>query len=276
MRLFPQWAEALGIDARLVGRDLTLDASAEDYRRAVEEIRADAETRGALVTTHKLALFAAAADLFDELGPYARQLGEVSSVSKRDGRLIGHAKDPITAGQALESVLGDRHFADTGGDALVLGAGGAGAAIVLYLRSRGDRPRRIAVTDVVADRLSDVAALGDGIDVGLADESAALLAELPPGSLVVNATGMGKDRPGSPLAADALFPRGGVVWELNYRGELGFLAAARAQSLARDLRVEDGWLYFLRGWTSVIADVFDVSITDEQFDRLREIAVAMR
>ncbi len=52
---------------------------------------------------------------------------------------------------------------------------------------------------------------------------------LPPGSLVVNATGMGKDRPGSPLGPTSVFPRDGVVWEFNYRGSLDFWHQALAQ-----------------------------------------------
>jgi shikimate dehydrogenase len=43
-----------------------------------------------------------------------------------------------------------------------------------------------------------------------------LMAILPPGSLVINATGMGKDRPGSPISDNGLFPERGIVWELNY------------------------------------------------------------
>jgi shikimate 5-dehydrogenase len=56
------------------------------------------------------------------------------------------------------------------------------------------------------------------------------------GGLVVNATGMGKDRPGAPLSPSARFPAGAVVWELNYRGDLPLLAPARAQHVA----VHDG------------------------------------
>ena len=43
---------------------------------------------------------------------------------------------------------------------------------------------------------------------------------LPAGSLVINATGLGKDRPGSPLTDHCKFPENGLVWELNYRGTL--------------------------------------------------------
>src|SRR5438034_166077 len=70
-----------------------------------------------------------------------------------------------------------------------------------------------------------------------------LLAELHPGALVINATGMGKDTPGSPITDAAEFPRGAHVWELNYRGELEFLHQAQRQAQTRGLRVEDGWRY---------------------------------
>lgn len=49
------------------------------------------------------------------------------------------------------------------------------------------------------------------------------LANMPPHSLVINATGLGKDAPGSPISNDARFPEHAIVWELNYRGELDFL-----------------------------------------------------
>jgi shikimate 5-dehydrogenase len=88
--------------------------------------------------------------------------------------------------------------------------------------------------------------------------------------LVVNATGMGKDSPGSPLEGAAVFPRGGIAWELNYRGELGFLREAEAQRADRELTVADGWGYFIRGWA-----VFRRPIDDDELDLLsREAAVA--
>ena len=58
----------------------------------------------------------------------------------------------------------------------------------------------------------------------------------------------------------ACFPKAGLAWELNYRGDLVFLRQARAAAARQKLTVEDGWVYFLHGWTRVIADVFDVDI----------------
>ena len=102
----------------------------------------------------------------------------------------------------------------------------------------------------------------------------AIMGALPPGSIVINATGMGKDRPGSPITDAGLFPRGGIAWEFNYRGELDFLHQALAQEAARELHVEDGWVYFLHGWTQVIAQVFHIALDDALFARLAAIAEA--
>ncbi|MEZ4678949.1 MAG: hypothetical protein R2932_32515 [Caldilineaceae bacterium] len=63
----------------------------------------------------------------------------------------------------------------------------------------------------------------------LAAQNDQLLDRMPPGSVVVNATGMGKDRPGSPITDAALFPSNAVAWELNYRGDLPFLQQAQKQ-----------------------------------------------
>ena len=52
-------------------------------------------------------------------------------------------------------------------------------------------------------------------------------------------------------------------------------AQAEAQKDERDLQIEDGWTYFIHGWTQVIAEVFHIDITGDRLaecDRLaREI-----
>ncbi len=47
---------------------------------------------------------------------------------------------------------------------------------------------------------------------------------------------------------------------------------ARAQSRTRAVQVEDGWLYFLHGWTQVVAQVYHQEIHGERFDRLAAMA----
>lgn len=179
-------------------------------------------------------LFAAASDMFDEVDTFARLCGEVSSISKRDGRLVGHAKDPLTAGLSLEEFLDPDHFRTTGGHVVCLGAGGAGTAITWYLARRADRPGRVVCADTDPERLDHLRQVhaDGGLDPALfryeqvTDASAGdgLVSTAPAGSLVVNATGLGKDRPGSPLTEAATFPERAVIWELNYRGSLKFLA----------------------------------------------------
>ncbi len=100
------------------------------------------------------------------------------------------------------------------------------------------------------------------------------MAGLKPGSLVINATGLGKDAPGSPLTFYGSFPERGIVWELNYRGDLVFLDQAEAQKEEKILQIEDGWDYFLHGWTQVIAEVFavDIPTSGPGFDEISRIA----
>jgi shikimate dehydrogenase len=290
MKVFPRWAQVLDLgEARLKGHDLPLGADPDLYRLAVEQIRSDPLSMGALVTTHKINLLAAARDLFDELDPYARLCEEVSCISKRDGRVIGHAKDPITAGRSLRALLGPGYFRRTGGEVLCLGAGGAGTAISVYLvegQIPADPPSRIVMVDKshesldalrrVHGRLGTSSTEIEYVENADSAQNDELLDALPPGSLIVNASGMGKDIPGSPVTDGARFPERGVVWELNYRGELDFLRQARRQERTRDLRVEDGWLYFLHGWSEIIAEVFHVELTPERFELLSTEAEAIR
>jgi len=108
------------------------------------------------------------------------------------------------------------------------------------------------------------------------EENDAVLHKLPPHSLVVNATGLGKDRPGSPLTDNARFPADSLVWELNYRGDLDFMKQALRQQKDQRLHVEDGWIYFIHGWTQVISEVFHIPIEGEVFKRLESIAMSIR
>lgn len=287
--LFPLWARALELgSARLEGIDVRLDAPAGDYVAVVEFIRGNAYARGALVTSHKVNLVRHAGPLFDELEDDALRLGEVSAIIKRQGRLVGAAMDPVSAGAALGELVPAGHWRRRGdAEVLILGCGGAALAIALRLleRPEGDRPTRITLTDIGADalehareRLGGIAPAGRLrlVHVAAVGDHHRLLAGLGPGSLVVNATGMGKDRPGSPVGDDATFPNHGLVWELNYRGQRRFLAQARRQQEARALTIADGWLYFLHGWSQVIGAVFGVSVDAVSFARLRAAAESLR
>lgn len=283
MRIFPIWAKALGVQGCLKGIDIAIHAPAEDYRAAVEFIRSDPLSLGALVTTHKIDLLNACRDLFDELDPYAQQFGEISSISKRDGKLWGHAKDPISVGLALDSFLPAEHWRKyPEAQACVLGAGGSALAVCAYLahEKHGDAvPARIQMDNRSVGRLAEaVHLLGDSrvqMSFNLCpvpEWNDRIVEALPEGSLVINATGMGKDRPGSPLTDKCRFPKNGVIWEFNYRGSLEFMHQAEAQREERGLQIENGWTYFIHGWTQVIAEVFHIDITGERLSMCDRLA----
>ena len=105
----------------------------QNYRKAVAFIKQDPLSLGALVTTHKIDLLTACRDQFDRLDEFAELMGEISSISKDDGQLVGHAKDPITSGLALEAFLPQHHWQRTGAEAMVLGAGGSAIAVTWYM-----------------------------------------------------------------------------------------------------------------------------------------------
>jgi shikimate 5-dehydrogenase len=287
MKVFPAWADYLGLkDAEIKGIDFKLHDDPAAYRAAVEFIRDDPLSMGALVTTHKIDLFAACKDLFDVIDPHATLMDETSCISKRGGKLICHAKDPISSGLSIDGFLGDDYFARTGADLFSMGAGGSTIALTWHLmrRPRGRNvPGRIVVSNRSQHRLDEIRRIHANINTDLTVEyvlaptpqdNDAVLAGLKPGSLVINATGLGKDAPGSPLSDAAVFPEKAVVWDLNYRGDLIFLDQARRQETARRLQIEDGWTYFIHGWTQVIAEVFatDIPTSGPSFDRISDIA----
>lgn len=289
MKVFPLWMKVLGRPGVIIeGVDLKIHDSAEAYRQAVAQIKYDPLSLGALVTTHKIDLLTAARDMFDYLDPYAEICDEVSSISKLDGRLEGHAKDPITAGLSLDSIIGEGYFGRTGGDVLCFGAGGSAIATLLHLINKtnpADRPKRFIMVNRSAGRLDHakemVAELHTDIRVEYicnADpkKNDEIMKNMPRSSIVINATGMGKDTPGSPITDNGLFPKDTIAWEFNYRGELDFMHQALRQVKSRNVRVEDGWLYFVHGWTQVVAQVLHVNLNKTLFEELNNAANSVR
>ena len=288
-KVFPLWMKALGREeVVLEGIDLKIHDTPAAYRAAAAQIKYDPLSIGGLVTTHKVDLFQACRDLFDDIDPYARITGEVSSISKLEGRLQGHAKDPLTAGLSLDAITGKGYFGRTGGHVLIFGAGGSAAATLLHLmlkQNPADRPERVIAVDRLQTRLDSLREMASRVGTDIQIETIcnhdprvndALMASLPECSLVINATGMGKDIPGSPITSEGLFPLRGIAWEFNYRGELDFLHQARAQAASRGLKVEDGWLYFIHGWTQVIAQVLHIEIGSDLLEHLKQAAETVR
>ena len=287
MKVFPRWAEFLGLgDIAIHGIDLVPHDTVANYRAVVDFLKADPLSLGALVTTHKLDLFAACRDMFDEIDPHAELMAETSCLSKRDGKLICHAKDPITSGLSMDGFLPPEHFARTGAEVFAMGAGGSTIALTWHLLQQScsaGRPSRIVVSNRSQPRLDHIRQIHQKIDAHVpyeyvlapcAEDNDAVMAGLKPGSLVINATGLGKDAPGSPLTFAGEFPDHAIAWELNYRGKLIFLDQARAQEARGNLQIEDGWTYFVHGWVQVIAEVFDIEMpaSGPRFEAISRIA----
>jgi shikimate 5-dehydrogenase len=175
-------------------------------------------------------------------------------------------------------------WADHGGEALLIGAGGSSLAMSLYFSREefaANCPKRITIANRSAPRLESAKASLAGsssriefrfLHAPTPRDNDALVAALPEYSLVVNATGLGKDAPGSPTTDAVSYPKNSLAWEINYRGDLLFMRQAAAQQREKNLRVEDGWRYFIHGWTQVISEVFHIDIDEPTLDKLSEIA----
>lgn len=290
MKVFPEWAKALGLkDAVIKGIDIAIHEEPAVYRKVVDFIKNDPLSYGALVTTHKLDLCAACRDMFEYLDPYAEMFNELSSISKLDGQLRGHAKDPISSGLALSDFVPENWWSEKGGDFYAIGAGGSAISMGSYLMRpefKGNYPKRIIISNRSKPRLDEIEKIFTELNPGGIEfqyhlcpefeQNDAVLKTIKPNSVIVNATGLGKDRPGSPLTDACEFPENALVWEINYRGDLRFMYQALEQKDAKNLHVEDGWRYFIYGWTQVISEVFHVPIEGEILDKLDDIAKSFR
>ena len=179
--------------------------------------------------------------MFDYLDPYAVTCGEVSSISK-DGDAAGRSRQRSGHRRSEpRRAVGRRLFRENRRARAVLRGGWidhrhrlasgpeAGPRGPAAARDRGEPLRGTAGLPPPDGR---GVAHGYRIRVPLqrpAGVQRRADGPLPPASLVINATGMGKDLPGSPITDRGLFPMRGIAWELNYRGELQFLHQALAQ-----------------------------------------------
>jgi len=269
--VFDHWAALLGRPWVLRGVDLPSDTSAESYRRLVIAVRDNPVVHGAVITAHKVRLYrACAGDLrqHDELVGITR---EVNTLSAAGGGVHAYARDALSLTRILP----------TAPNVLCLGAGGAGRALLLALhRSHATTSAVFADTDPNALEGLRAVAVRAGIDparlslvsVRSRDECDALVAGLPEPALVVNATGLGKDAPGSPVTDQAPFSSAMLAWDFNYRGTLTFLhqaAALRASTM-------DGWDYFIAGWAGALTAIAEMPFTDDILTQFGQVAAPYR
>lgn len=276
---FPLWMDDLGRDVLLAGRDLPLGASRASYRGFVRDLGGDRGAVGAVITAHKVGIYAAAHDLFAELDEFASECREINAIRRDDSGLSGFARDPLSVGWQAARIW------PRGEHAVCLGAGGTAIALGWHLLSRDAPPARMVFTDqavpaarrlrgvlgrrAAARRVELVIKVGEGPW----DEA---VATAPPGALIVNATGLGKDKPGAPVSAGVRYPVGSVVWDLNYRGDLVMLSQARDQARSGGLRVHDGWGLFCDGWAAALGPILCMPGGPAAGRRFAEVAAHLR
>jgi shikimate 5-dehydrogenase len=292
-RLLPVWRDQLGVDATVVGRDLPLGPPAEAYLRFLDDLQNDDRAIGAIVTSHKVGLLEAAGTQFAAIEPVARLLGEANAIRRGPNGPEAFARDNRALRRTMDESIDPDQW-DNGADLLCFGIGGSSRALLLASMTesgsgsppfalRASRPRVFHAVGRNRRRLDEFAMIARA--AGIPPESVELhtmtseeangklLTSLPTGSLIVNATGLGKDAPGSPIPTSVDFPQGAVIWDFNYRGDLRFLDHAGSAVAARAL---DGWLYFLHGWTEALAPLLDRSLDDEAFARLAAVSEPFR
>jgi shikimate dehydrogenase len=139
----------------------------------------------------------------DELSPEAAVLEAVNTVVFRDRRAIGHNTDASGFGQSFRRGLAGAPL----GKVVVLGAGGAGAAVAHAAQRLGVRD--LVIVDVDAER---AAALADRLGAAAGDLDALADAD---GLIHATPTGMAA-HPGLPLPEELLRPELWVA-EVVYR-----------------------------------------------------------
>ena len=289
-RYFARWAGNFPEPVRLIGVDLPVAAPRRRYQDLLDWIARNQQIRGMVITSHKIDLFRAGSSRFAAADRLSATLGEISALRRTpSGDLLAYATDPLSARAAAAEL----NLGTSGGEIICFGAGGAAVALLAALtlpeteltRETQSTPHAscfalgasapgdplnggdIHVTDVLARRLAHLMHVAGSLGVASrviphlqkgTSGNTELLAGHSDARLVVNATGLGKDSPGSPLTSEAVFPHRCVVWDMNYRGPLTFLQQARAQQDALGLHIADGWRFFLHGWTNALAPILDV------------------
>jgi shikimate dehydrogenase len=171
---------------------------------AVSGLRALGATGANLTMPHKQVVI----DHLDELSDDARALGAVNTIHRVGERLIGHNTDVSGFREFIEE---DSGIQVAGRTAAVVGAGGAARAVVKALSQLG--AGEIVILARHPEQGAELVTIGGSItsieDLGLAE------GVIEGADLVINATPVGMDGSGDPIAA-APFRSGQVVVDLIY------------------------------------------------------------
>lgn len=214
--------EALGVHAVY----LPFEVKPEDLGKGTMCLRALGISGVNITVPHKSAV----TEFLDDIDASAKQIGAVNTIVQRAGKLYGYNTD---GHGFLLSLRKDGHFDPEGKKAVILGAGGAAAAVAMSLAGAGIR--RLVVVNRNKNRAEILAKRvqkhfdREVLPVGM-DESRALYWLIRESDLLVNATSVGlkgNDRP--PINPNALHPKL-MVHDLIYR-ETALLKLAKKKGL---------------------------------------------
>jgi shikimate dehydrogenase len=212
------WLAEFGIEGDYVARPV----EPPTIGRFLAEFPQSGFIGGNVTIPHKEAAFASVA----EADPVARATGAVNTLWLDDGRLMGANTDAEGFIANLDEHA--RGWDRAGGEALILGAGGAARAIAWGLRSRGMSVTVVNRTEARAEELA--AHLGKGVAAARWSEIPRRLASA---RLLVNATSLGLQRQPALEIDLAPLPAGAVVTDIVYVPlKTPLLAAAEARGLA--------------------------------------------
>ncbi|GAW99880.1 shikimate dehydrogenase [Secundilactobacillus mixtipabuli] len=214
--------QALGINSVY----LAFDVEQSQFENAVQSMRA-LPIRGINVSMpYKQQII----KYLDELTPVAKQLRAVNTVINRSGRLIGDSTD----GEGFINALADEQVSVKGKRVAVLGAGGAGRAIILATANEGAEvvvfKRQNGTFNELKQRL---ASWSDHIRVLPYEDEDQMAAELQQADVIVNTTNLGMaDDTRSPVSPQvmAVLHTGQIIADAIYAPlETPFLAQAKQQ-----------------------------------------------
>ncbi|MCB1014164.1 MAG: shikimate dehydrogenase [Acidimicrobiales bacterium] len=223
---------------------LAFDVAPGDTRAALDAVRALGLGGLSVTMPHKEAV----ARLVDRCSPDAEALAAVNCVVPgADGELVGENTD---GPGLLDALSADHGFTPEGRRCLVVGAGGAARAVVRALAGAG--AREVLVVNRTPERAAAALALAGPAGRAAPVEAAADV------DLVVNATPVGMDTPGTPLPG-VRFSAGQLVVDLVYHpAETPLLAGAAADGATAanglGMLVHQAARAFTR-WTGVAAPV---------------------
>ncbi len=160
----------------------------------------------------------------DELAPDAASIGAVNTVVFRDGRATGHNTDCFGFAESFRREMPNADL----GQVLLVGAGGAGAAVARALVDLG--AGRIEIFDLDSGRAAAlVARLAEQLGAGRFAVVGDLAAALGRADGLVNATPIGMAKyPGAPVPLAALRPSLWVADVIYFPAITALVAAAAA------------------------------------------------